>query len=443
MSDFRASAIFGGNDWLNDSSAEHPMAALLEEIERSLQEPTAGEIRTGTVVEKRPNEVLIDIGFKSEGVVSGRELERLGETLELLKVGDEVPVFVMREDKDGNLVLSISRALAEKDWERAEELMHTQDIFECPVDSFNRGGVIVKLGQVRGFVPASQLSSIIPLPTADEGDERYAALLGGSLRLKVIDIDRKRNRLILSERLAMREWRRQQKEQLLDSLKEGDSLEGIISSIADFGAFVDLGGADGLIHLSELSWNRVSHPSEVVKVGERVKVQVLSVDTERRRIGLSLRRLTPQPWEVIDTTYEVGQVVRGRITKLVNFGAFARLVDTGIEGLIHISELSDRRVTHPKEVVSEGDVYDLRIIRIEGDKRRLGLSLKQALPVSQEIDWQIAPSENGHVEDVEDVEDADVVEDVTIVIVAEAQEAEAQEAEAQEAEAQEAVAEIA
>ena len=401
--------MFGGNDWLNGGS-EHPMAALLEEIERSLQEPTTGEIRTGIVVEKRPNEVLVDIGFKSEGVVSGRELERLGETLELLKVGDEVPVFVMREDKDGNLVLSISRALAEKDWERAEELMRTQDIFECPVDSFNRGGVIVKLGQVRGFVPASQLSSVIPLQGTEEGDERYAALLGGSLRLKVIDIDRKRNRLILSERLAMREWRRQQKEQLLDSLKEGDSLEGIISSIADFGAFVDLGGADGLIHLSELSWNRVTHPSEVVKVGERVKVQVLSVDTERRRIGLSLRRLTPQPWEVIDTTYEVGQVVRGRITKLVNFGAFARLVDTGIEGLIHISELSERRVTHPKEVVAEGDVYDLRIIRIEGDKRRLGLSLKQAQPVSQEVDWQIAPSESGQLNGVAAAVEAAVAE---------------------------------
>jgi small subunit ribosomal protein S1 len=361
-------------------------------------------------VERRPNEVLVDIGYKSEGVVSGREFERLGDALDLLQVGAEVPVFVMREDKDGNLVLSISRALAEKDWERAEELMRTQDIFECPVDSFNRGGVIVKLGQVRGFVPASQLSSVIPLQGTEEGDERYAALLGGSLRLKVIDIDRKRNRLILSERLAMREWRRQQKEQLLDSLKEGDSLEGLISSIADFGAFVDLGGADGLIHLSELSWNRVSHPSEVVKVGERVKVQVLSVDTERRRIGLSLRRLTPQPWEVIDTTYEVGQVVRGRITKLVNFGAFARLVDTGIEGLIHISELSERRVTHPKEVVAEGDVYDLRIIRIEGDKRRLGLSLKQAQPVSQEVDWQIAPTENGQPVNVADVIEEAVAE---------------------------------
>ena len=392
MNEVRAFAGVGGGNGVDVSYYDHPMAALLDEIDRSLQEPISGEIRTGIIVEKRAHEVLVDIGFKSEGVVSGRELERIGDTLDTLNVGDEVPVYVMREDKDGNLMLSISRALAEKDWERAEELMRTQDIFECPVDSFNRGGVIVKLGQVRGFVPASQLSSIALPQNGDESEERYAALLGGALRLKVIDIDRKRNRLILSERLAMREWRRMQKEQLLDSLKEGDALEGVISSIADFGAFVDLGGADGLIHLSELSWNRVSHPSEVVKVGDRVKVQILSVDTDRRRIGLSLRRLAPQPWEVIDSTYEVGQVVSGRITKLVNFGAFARLVDTGIEGLIHISELAERRVNHPKEVVSEGDVYDLRIIRIEGDKRRLGLSLKQALPVPSEVDWVIAPS---------------------------------------------------
>ncbi len=213
-----------------------------------------------------------------------------------------------------------------------------------------------------------------------------------SLMLKVIDIDRKRNRLILSERLAMREWRRQQKEQLLDTLKEGDSYDGLISSIADFGAFVDLGGADGLIHLSELSWNRVNHPSEVVNVGDKVKVQILSVDQERRRIGLSLRRLQPQPWDVVNDTYEVGQVVRGRITKLVNFGAFARLEKDGIEGLIHVSELTDRRIAHPKEVVNEGEEYDLRIIRIDTDKRRMGLSLKQAMPeIEAEVDWQIAP----------------------------------------------------
>ena len=389
------------------------MAALLEEIERSLQEPFSGEIRTGIIVDKRSNEVLVDIGFKSEGVVSGREFDRVGDTLEALNIGDEVPVYVIREDRDGNLQLSISRALAEKDWERAEELMRTQDIFECPVDSFNRGGVIVRLGQVRGFVPASQLTTTPVTTSEEETDSRYSSLMGDTLKLKVIDIDRKRNRLILSERLAMREWRRQQKDQLLETLHEGLIMEGVISSIADFGAFVDLGGADGLIHLSELSWNRVTHPSEVVRVGERIKVQILTVDAERRRIGLSLRRLAPQPWEIIDNTYQVGQIVQGRITKLVNFGAFARLVDTGIEGLIHISELSERRVAHPKEVVAEGDVYDLRIIRIESDKRRLGLSLKQALP-EPEVDWQIAPStEQGETEAaVEDATEESVIEAV-------------------------------
>jgi small subunit ribosomal protein S1 len=373
----------------------HPMALLLAEIDGMLQEPKSGEIRLGVIVDKRPHELLVDIGFKSEGIVSGRELERIVDDFSSLEVGDQLPVFILREDKDGNLQLSISRALAEQDWERAEELMQSQAIFEGAVESYNRGGVIVKVGQVRGFVPASQLSSPGSATLSEDeaaNEERWAPLVGQMLKLKVIDIDRKRNRLILSERLAMREWRRQQKEQLLESLKEGDVYDGVISSVADFGAFVDLGGADGLIHLSELSWNRVSHPGEVVVVGDKVKVQILSVDLERRRIGLSLRRLLPQPWEVISKTYEVGQVVRGRITKLVNFGAFARLDNDGVEGLIHISELSERRVAHPKEVVNEGEEYDLRIIRIDTDKRRMGLSLKQALPQEEEVDWQIAPT---------------------------------------------------
>jgi small subunit ribosomal protein S1 len=353
--------------------------------------------------------LLVDIGFKSEGVVAGREMERISDEIQTLRIGDEIPVYIMREDKDGNLMLSVSRALAEKDWERAEGLMTSQSIFDGIVESFNRGGVIIKLGHVRGFVPASQMSSAVPdfssgaeneveLP---EGDDRWSLLVGESLKLKVIDVDRKRNRLILSERLAMRDWRRQQKEQLLESLKEGDSCEGVISNIADFGAFVDLGGADGLIHLSELSWNRVNHPNEVVRVGDRVKVQVLSVDLDRKRIGLSMRRLMPEPWEIINEYYEVGQIVRGRITKLVNFGAFARLDENGVEGLIHISELSDQRVAHPREVVKEGEEYDLRIIRIDTDKRRMGLSLKQALPPDEkvEIDWQIAPSDGSNDDD--------------------------------------------
>jgi small subunit ribosomal protein S1 len=376
------------------------MALWLNEIDRMLQEPQSGEIRNGIVVDKRSNELLVDIGFKSEGVVLSKELEQIGNYYDSIKIGDEVPVCIIKEDRDGQLHLSIARALAEKDWENAEGFMKSQAVFDVIVESYNRGGIIARFGQVRGFIPASQLSTV-SIPGQDLGEEeaanQFAELIDLVLKVKVIDLDRKRNRLILSERLAMREWRRKQKEQLLDALKEGDVYDGVISSIADFGAFVDIGGADGLIHLSEMSWNRITHPNEVVKVGDRVKVQVLNVDGDKRRIGLSMRRLLPQPWETIQSMFEIGQVVRGRITKLVNFGAFARLEQNGIEGLIHISELSERRVTHPKEVVAEGDEYDLRIIRIDPDKRRLGLSLKQALPPEPkvEIDWQIAPSENG------------------------------------------------
>ena len=377
----------------------HPMALLLQESEMALQEPRPGSIRTGIIVDKRPGELLVDIGYKSEGVVNGKEFDRVRGEVADLKIGDSIHVFIVREDEDGNLVLSIGRAQAEKDWERAEQMLATQSVFDAVVETYNRGGVIVKVGQVRGFVPASQLTAINPGADSSEGamDEHYNRLIGETLKVKVIDLDRKRNRLILSERLAMRDWRRQQKEQLLSQLKEGDVYDGIISSIADFGAFVDLGGADGLIHLSELSWGRVTHPNEVVKVGDKVKVQIMNVDLDRRRIGLSMRRMQPQPWDVISQTYQVGQVVRGRITKMVNFGAFARLDSDGVEGLIHISELSDRRVTHPKEVVNEGEIYDLRIIRIDSDKRRMGLSLKQALPpeTKMKLDWQIAPSEAG------------------------------------------------
>ena len=374
----------------------HPMALLLEEFEDSyMKTPVMGDIRQGVIVDKRSGEWLVDIGFKSEGIVSGRDLDRLGDEFNGLRVGDEVPVYVMREDKDGNLMLSISKAKAEEDWIQAEKLLENQETDEGLISGYNRGGVIIKIGQVRGFVPASQLSSESQSMqrTDIDPEERWSKLVGITLRFKVIDMDRRRNRLILSERLAMREWRQAQKEKLLESLKEGGSAEGVVSSLADFGAFVNLGGADGLIHLSELSWGRVNHPSEVIQIGQKVKVQILSVDLERKRIGLSLRRMQPEPWETVAEKYQVGQVVRGTITKLVNFGAFARLDDDAVEGLIHISELADRRIAHPKEVVAEGDEFDLRIIRIDIDRRRMGLSLKQALPEPEEneFDWEIVP----------------------------------------------------
>jgi len=377
----------------------HPMQGFLDES-YAVKEIRRGEVLTGTVVQITPHEIVVDVGAKSEGVISGKELERVPrDVLAELKVGDEITTFVISpEDVNGTIALSLSRAQTEKDWHEADELFRTQTVFEGQVAGFNKGGLIVKVGKVRGFVPASQLVSA---PTGrlegaeDEGEDvkperLFQPLVGKKLQLKVIEMDRARNRLILSERAAMRDWRKVQKEKLLSELHEGMQLKGKVISLADFGAFVDLGGADGLVHLSEISWKRVNHPKEILKVGQEVEVEVLNVDHDRKRIGLSLKRLEADPWSTIENRYKIGQLVEGTITKLAKFGAFARIKgDDEIEGLIHISELSDGRINHPKEVVKEGLVVTLRIIRIDPDKRRLGLSLKRVDQAEYaESDWK-------------------------------------------------------
>jgi small subunit ribosomal protein S1 len=383
----------------------------------SLPTVKAGDILDGTIVSITPTEITVDVGAKSEGIITGRELERLSpEVLSDLKVGDPVVTYVVRpEDKDGHIVLSLARAQQERDWREAERLFQTQQIFEATVTNYNRGGLVVRMGKLRGFVPASQL--VNPPPSSGEesasagqdasaSEQRWAKMVGQKLQLKVIEIDRRRNRLILSERLAMREWRKEQKERLLNELQRGDVRKGVVTSLQPFGAFVDLGGADGLIHLSELSWRRVSHPREVLQVGQEVEVYVLNVDRDKRRIGLSLRRLQPEPWSVVTERYKVGQVVEGTITKLANFGAFAR-IDDGIEGLIHISELAKHRVNHPKEVVKEGDTLPMRIIRIDPARRRMGLSLKRVADEDYaEYDWQEAGEEIDEDVDLADSEEA-------------------------------------
>jgi small subunit ribosomal protein S1 len=369
---------------------QHPMASLLRS-DFDVQNLRRGQVVEGVIVQIRPSEILVDVGAKSEGVILGRELERLGsEGLSDLNEGDSLLVYVVTpEDKNGNPVLSISRAQAERDWRDAERMFEAGEIFEGVVSGYNKGGVIVRLGQVRGFVPGSQIVSLRGKRRSQEGENRLAELVGDQMQLKVIEIDRGRNRLILSERAAMREWRKQSKERLLSELQEGDVRTGEVISICDFGAFVDLGGADGLIHLSELSWRRVAHPSEVLKVGEEVEVYVLNVDRDRKRIGLSLKRLEADPWSLIAERYHVGQLVEGTVTKLVKFGAFARIFDEDIEGLIHVSELSEERIGHPREVVAEGDIRTLRVIRIDPDKRRIGLSLKRVASSEYlDMDWQ-------------------------------------------------------
>ncbi len=370
----------------------HPMTDLLEQQSwRGL--PRRGESIGGTIVSISPSEVLVDIGFKTEGVVSARDLERLDQEFrDSLQVGDTVSVYVLRpQDKQGNVVLSLSRAQMESDWEEAERLFEAGEIIEEPVVGCNRGGLIVNLARVRGFVPASQIVRLrVPRDCTDaEREEMLGQLLDSKLHLKIIELDRRRNRLILSERAALRVWRQEQKDRLLEELKDGDIRRGVVSSLCDFGAFVDLGGADGLVHLSELSWRRVGHPRQVLKTGQEVDVYVLSVDKERRRIALSIKRLHKEPWSTVEERFQVGQVVTGTVTKLTDFGAFARL-DEDIEGLVHISELSDERIAHPSDVLEEGQEVALRVIRIDAERQRMGLSLRRVSEdqYSDDHDWQ-------------------------------------------------------
>ncbi len=356
----------------------------LSDLELGFQKLKYGTIVSGTIVRAESREILIDIGAKSEGVVDQKELEKMSaDAIKKLRVGDTVLAFILRaENREGNVVVSLARAQLEHDWRDAEELLKSGQIFETQVAGFNKGGLIVRVGKVRGFVPATQLEGTyrrkVETPEGAESSELdLSAYVGKKVKLKVIELDRERNRLILSERAALRELRKEQKVRLLEDLKEGAVLTGTVTSVADFGAFVDLGGVDGMIHLSELSWTKIGHPGDLLKVGAKIEVQVLGVDRDRERIALSLKRRQPEPWSTVEERYKIGQLVNGTITKLASFGAFARLEDN-IEGLIHISELADRRIQHPKEVVKEGDTLQLRVIRIDPARRRLGLSLKRA-----------------------------------------------------------------
>lgn len=361
----------------NDNLEEMTMAELLEQSPE-LQPVVRGQVIQGTIVKKDSNELLVNVGSKYEGIVRSKDLERVNpDYLATLQIGDEIPVYVVHlEDDDGYVVLSLSKAVIEYDWEKAQEIYEAAKVFDGKVVSSNKGGLIVNFGSVRGFVPGSQLD---PVRISNlEKANQWSDLLGEKLTLKIIEVDKRRNRLIMSEKAAVEEARQKHKEALLEKLNEGDVIEGRVTSLADFGAFIDLGGTEGLIHLSELSWTQIAHPGDVVSVGEDMDVYVLNIDHERQRIGLSLKRLQPEPWSQVLENYQPGQIVSAEITKLTNFGAFAR-VDNALEGLIHISELSDKNINHPRDIVSEGDKVELRIISIEPDKKRMGLSLKQVI----------------------------------------------------------------
>lgn len=355
------------------------METLLNQEGLALDFPQSGEIRGGVVASISPTQILVSVGAKSEGVITGRELEAIPEEeRSALHVGQEILVYVLAaEDTSGNVVLSYTRAQEQKGWADVEKMLEDGGSYDGKVEGFNKGGLIVPVHGLRGFVPASQLGISRRMQvTGETPDQRYSKMVGEPITVRVIEVDRKRRRLILSERAASSETRQSIKERVIEELHEGEIRTGRVTSLADFGAFVNINGADGLVHLSEISWDRVQHPSEVLEVGQEVKVKIISIDREKKRIGLSIRALADDPWQKKVEKFKVGQLVEGVITRLTKFGAFARL-EGDLEGLIHISEISETRIEHPKEKLHEGDVVTLRIIRIDPEQRRIGLSLRK------------------------------------------------------------------
>jgi small subunit ribosomal protein S1 len=359
-------------------SAAQDMGALLEAYEDTQHtQLRRGELVEGTVVLVDRDEILVDIGGKMEAVIATSEVHNERGEPSLAR-GDHVSaVVVVPENAEGRPVISINRARAEIGWRDLQTKFTSGEIVTGEVVDHNKGGLIVSVDGVRGFVPLSQIVELRRGGTEDEVEEKLRSMRGQTLYLKVIEMNRRRNRLILSERAASQERRARQKDRLLSELQAGEIRHGRVSSLTDFGAFVDLGGADGLIHLSELSWGQVQHPSQVLRVGQEVDVRVVGVDRENKKIALSLKQVEENPWTRIEQKYHIGDTVPAKITKLAQFGAFAEL-EPGVEGLVHISELSEERITHPKQVVREGEDVQLRIIKIDPQRHRLGLSLRQA-----------------------------------------------------------------
>jgi small subunit ribosomal protein S1 len=363
-----------------------------------------GDVVTGHVVRIDNDEVLVDIGYKSEGVIPASELSirKSVDPSDEVQLGEEVDALVLtKEDQDGRLILSKKRARFEKAWRRIEAAAESGEPVEGAVIEVVKGGLIIDLG-VRGFLPAS-LVDIRRVPNLDE-------YMGQAIECKVIELNRSRNNVVLSRRAVLEEQRKEDRERILDRLQPGQVVEGTISNIVDFGAFVDLDGIDGLIHISELSWSHVNHPSEILSIGSEVSVKVLDIDRQRQRISLGLKQTQEDPWQRVVDTYNIGDELEGNVTKVVTFGAFVEILD-GVEGLVHISELAQHHVDNPREIIQPGDPVRVKILEIDSERRRLSLSIKrvegQVLPVRP-----IEPPAEGDTSQFDDVPDLGLSEDV-------------------------------
>jgi len=440
------------------SEPELSMQELLDAEGLDFDIPKSGDIRKGVIASISSSEILVSVGAKSEGVVTGKELSQLDASiLESYEIGQEIRVYVLNpEDRNGNLALSISRAQEELDWELVETLKENNESYTGVVSGYNKGGLIVPIGMLRGFVPGSQIS-LTRRTSGSSPEQRWGQLIDESIKVEIVEVDRSRRRLILSERKALNETRETLKDRLLEELEVGSIRSGRVTSLANFGAFVNIDGADGLVHLSEVSWERIKHPKDVLSIGEEVETKIISIDREQKRIGLSIRQTQDNPWLDKVNDLKEGQLVEGSITHLTDFGAFARLGERDLEGLIHISELSTERIEHPKEIVKLGDTLTLRIIKIDREKFRIGLSLRKVDSGAYiDLDWKMAQedfideaaedvvveteAEEVPVAEVESTQDEPAVEDAAAETEEEAPMAEVETAEGEPA-AEDAVAE--
>jgi small subunit ribosomal protein S1 len=349
------------------------------EQDLDLDLPGRGDLREGVIVEIRPSELLVNVGSKRDGVVPQSDLARLEpEFVKNLHEGQTVDVVISKQpDDDGIFVLSMADALQQRDWIRAQELMDNGEITTHKVVGYNKGGLTVEFNHLRGFVPASH---IVDMPRNLSEDQRRVELenrIGQKMRLKVIEVERRRRRLVMSESLAEREYQAQRREELFKTLKVGDIITGEVRSLRPFGAFVDIGGGDGLLHVSEIGWSNINHPHEALEVGQTIDVQVIRIDPDNQRIGLSRKRLLANPWDTVEERYKPGDIIDTTITRIVDFGAFAEL-EPGIEGLIHISEIADIAVAEPLKTIRVGDEVKAKVLRVDRKRQRVGLSLRQA-----------------------------------------------------------------
>ena len=361
---------------------------LLQELldQHDYELPEVGDIRKGIIVAINSQGVIVDLGSKRDGLVPQSDLSKLtDEDRAALQVNDEIPVYIVNNEQPDSVIVSIHMAQLNQDWIDAEAMMESGEILECEIIGYNKGGAIVPFGRLRGFVPASHLVDLTPGMSDRKRQQRLAKLRSEKLPMKVIEVDRRRRRLVLSQRDAQKEWEEKRKGELLDNLKEGDVLKGTISGLRDFGVFVDLGGADGLVHISELAWHRIDHPREVVKVGDEIEVVVLKLDRAEQRISLSRKQVMANPWSSVEERYQVNQLVEGKITRILDYGAFAE-IEPGIEGLLHVSQLSRTNVENVGEVVKEGETHLLRVVSIDSHRQRIGLSLK-AVTAQEQIEW--------------------------------------------------------